>query len=539
MKRLIAIILTLCLLLSGCASDVLYGLLKSDYMQSLFPESATEPPSAFVDFVYVHPDMQQHDAVLAEAIDLAATETDVDALMDAVYAYYDEYDLVETAYSLSYIYYCQDPEVTYWDEEYTYCADVISDIEKGLEDLYCALAKSPIRDVLETDLYFGADFFDPYEDGGIWDETLLAFTDEDNRLQEEFYELSDAAADDADNDDYYELYSVPLTEILIQQVKLRKEMAAYLEYADAAQMAYEWYHYRDYSPDQVESYLEEIAETLAPLYYSVLSRYDWSASSRYCSSTQVYSYLESMVRAIGGEMEVAFDYMSENGLYDIERSNSKLEISYTTYLPSYYSPYIFICPEATARDQLTFVHEFGHFTNNYLCRPSYAGTDIAEIHSQAAEYLSVFYSDDGYKLEQDILVNCLMVYVEQSLFSLFEHRLYQLSDEQLTVENVMELFGDTCEQFGLGGIDKDLFTLVPHFYVEPMYMISYVVSNDLAFQIYQLEQETTGAGLDIYLDILYSEESYLLYFAEEYGLKSPFEAGHLDAVKATLEEALG
>lgn len=36
---------------------------------------------------------------------------------------------------------------------------------------------------------------------------------------------------------------------------------------------------------------------------------------------------------------------------------------------------------------------------------------------------------------------------------------------------------------------------VQHFFSAPYYVISYCVSNDAALQIYQLEQETPGAGL--------------------------------------------
>lgn len=539
MKRFLCLLLSLSLLLSGCSVDMLQAILRNDYFQQYLPEEPTQPVTGFDQFVYTRPDMQAHDAILEYAILLAETETDVDVLMDAVYDYYDAYDLVDTGYALSYIYYCRDPSDAYWSEEYNYCNDVISDIEAGLEDLYCALAKSPIRQELETDAYFGADFFDDYEDGGVWDEELLGYMDEEGLLEESFYALSDEAANaDISDSDYYALYTAPLVEVLIELVQLRKQMAEHLEYADVADMAYQWYHYRDYTPEEVEVYLLEIANTLAPLYMNVLYDYDWQAGSRYCSSTQAYEYVESMARAVGGDLEASFDFMSENGLYDNALSSTKVDISYATYIASYEAPYIFMNPSGTARDKLTFIHEFGHFTNSYLCNPSYAGTDVAEVHSQASEYLSLFYAEDGMDLEKEKLVDCLGVYVEQSLFSLFELRLYQLSEAELTVENVIALFAETCEDFGFYGVEDTLFTQIPHFYVEPMYMISYVVSNDVAFQVYQLEKQQAGAGLAIYQDILYSQDTYLVAFAQEYGLESPFEEGRLKGVANILESVL-
>ena len=65
-----------------------------------------------------------------------------------------------------------------------------------------------------------------------------------------------------------------------------------------------------------------------------------------------------------------------------------------------------------------------------------------------------------------------------------------------------------------------------------------MVSNDVAFQIYQMEKEAAGTGLKTYEACVKSQDSYLLWFAEEYGLESPFAPGRLEQVRATLEEGL-
>ena len=67
-------------------------------------------------------------------------------------------------------------------------------------------------------------------------------------------------------------------------------------------------------------------------------------------------------------------------------------------------------------------------------------------------------------------------------------------------------------------------------------MISYCVSNDLALQVYALEQQTQGAGLEKYTDMLYnSAGSTLLAFAEENGLESPFAEGRVAKLADFLE----
>jgi hypothetical protein len=67
-----------------------------------------------------------------------------------------------------------------------------------------------------------------------------------------------------------------------------------------------------------------------------------------------------------------------------------------------------------------------------------------------------------------------------------------------------------------------------------MYIISYVVSNDAALQLYQLELEQTGKGLACLESNLGTTQGQLLAFLEGAGLKSPFETGRLTSVKELL-----
>ena len=55
-------------------------------------------------------------------------------------------------------------------------------------------------------------------------------------------------------------------------------------------------------------------------------------------------------------------------------------------------------------------------------------------------------------------------------------------------------------------------------------MISYVVSNDAAMQIYELEKEKAGSGFKIYEKLLdRSDDETFLQMLERAGMSSPFE----------------
>ena len=216
------------------------------------------------------------------------------------------------------------------------------------------------------------------------------------------------------------------------------------------------------------------------------------------------------------------------------------DICYEIYLWSYQQPIIFIAPYRDQTDKLSFAHEFGHFANDYLCDGSYASIDVAEVHSQAFEYLSLLYANTSDALVQYKLYDSLCTYMETAAYALFEHQVYQLTDSELTVENVIALSNEIALQFGFDswGGDGNDFVTVGHFYTHPMYMISYVVSNDLAMQFYQLELEQSGQGLALYQQCLYSEDSYLIDFAQQYGLESPFAPGRVEALAETFRNGL-
>ena len=100
------------------------------------------------------------------------------------------------------------------------------------------------------------------------------------------------------------------------------------------------------------------------------------------------------------------------------------------------------------------------------------------------------------------------------------------------------LYEQIGTQFGFDswGWDSRDFVTVPHFYSYPMYVISYVVSNDVAFQVYQMEQEASGTGLETYEKMLSSAQWNIMDFAAEHDLQDPLAPARLETVRDTLSE---
>ena len=518
MKRLIALMLCAAVLLCGCAGAKnalgFSGIVKFEEME------------------YVRPDMDAvADAALA-AIEAAETARTPEQVMDAVWEYYDVYNDFQTNYDLAHIHYHADLTDFYWQTEEAFCAENYAQLDAYLEDIYGALAESPHRAELEAE-YFGAGYFDDYEGEGFYDEELMALLEQEQALIGEYYELFEQ-----EGDFFYE-NALPMAQILAELIALRQEMAAWAGYDSYPEFAWDFYYYRDYTPEQAGAYLEQIREELVPLYRELNQEDPFAAGRAWCMEEEVFDYVRSAAEAMGGVTAEAFRLLEQAELYDIRSNTKKSGMSFEVYLSKYYEPYIFLSGSLTQYDCLTFAHEFGHFATDYAAAGSTAGIDVLEIFSQGMEYLSLCYSEGGEALVELKLADCLCTYVEQAAYAAFEEKMYSLTGEELTAENLLALYEQVCTDYGFDSMADweswDLVT-VQHYYSNPMYIISYVVSNDAALQLYQLELQTPGAGRTIFENSLATEEGWFLAFLEEAGLQSPF--GRVKEVQSLLEEKL-
>ena len=528
--KLVALLLTLALTLSGCSGGGLLDMIN-DFWVSMQNGMITH----FEDMEYTRPDMDGFRKLLEDTMAEIPEAKDVDELMESVFALYEFYYEFDTSYQLANIHYCQDMTDLYWDEEYSWCMANSSEVTAGMDKLLYALADCDLREELEVEKYFGEGFFDSYEGDSLWDETFTELMNQENALVDQYYDLtakleSDTAATEMD-------YVGQIEAVFANLVKVRQDIAEYAGYESYPDFAYEFYFYRDYSAADTLAYLEQIQEELVPLYLKLDSSV-WTPYYQNCSETQTFNYVKECAQAMGGVAKNAFNLLEMAGLYDITYSEKKYPASFEVYLLSYYAPFIFVNPMGNQTDKMSFTHEFGHFCNDYAVGGSVVGIDVAEVFSQGLEYLSLSYCKDTKALTKMKMADSLCIFVEQAAYAKFELDVYML--EEVTVENVRKAFAGAMNDFGMSqwGIGSQDYIQVPHFFLSSMYVISYVVSNDVAMQIYQAELAETGAGVELWENGLYSMEAGLLAFVEETGLKNPFEEGRVTEIRKTFEEKL-
>ena len=516
--KLLALVLALTLLLSGCSR---FGL-----------------PVPFGEMKYNRPDVSALEQKLNAVTEMLPEAKSAKQIMNAFYDFYYTYLEFATSYSLAYIHYCQDLTDIYWEQEYNYCMENTSWVDAGYDQLLYDLAKSPFVEELESDNYFGAGFFDDYQGESMWDDTLIELIGQEDALLSEYYALSAEPADGSEA--YLNGTGAELARVFVELVAQRQKIARHAGYPDYPSFAYDFYHTRDYTPQQARDYTEQIREQLTPLYRQTAELEHWAVGYEECTQAEALAYVSFLARQMGGVVRQAYDTMLRFDMYDIKMSENKYDASFELYLYAYNLPFIFVNSTGTVRDKLTLTHEFGHFCRDYSSYGYALSIDVMEVFSQGMENLSLFYAPEGEKLRKLRLQDSLNVFVEQAAYASFEQQVYGLTGEGLTVESVDALYTEVMEDFGLDiwGVEGRDYVLLPHIFISPMYLISYIVSNDAALQLYQMEAEQSGAGLEAYERCLATQQEYFLAFVEENGLENPFAPGRLETIRKTFEEAL-
>ena len=531
------------------------------------PEEAELEPVAFEDMEYTRPDAAALCKALGELEKLVKDGGSFDEVGAAFEAAYSDYSLFNTMDSLSYIRHTIDLNDEYYETENNWCEEQSPLIEQALEKCYIAMGQSDLRDRLEEE-YFTEEFFDFYDENQIYsNDRVVKLMQKDNDLQAQYMALQsdqtiewngeevlyeDIIGDESLDYDsylmayqlYYNKYNPQVGEIFAEMIRTRNEIARELGYDTFADFAYSYYYDRDYTPEEAEDYLSDIAAELAPMYFYAVYG---AQSTTPCSTDEVLDLFEKTVYRFGGEFATSYEFMQAYDLMDITDSSSKMPGSYVTYLSSYQMPFLYVSPTGKLDDLLTCCHEFGHFVDGFVNCNGTSSIDCNEIFSQGLEFLSLSRAelddDEREALTISKVADSLMTFVSQAAYAEFELRAYALPDDQLNTEGLNALFLECMEEFGQSytGMEDIIapgWIDIQHFLIAPYYVISYCVSNDAALQIFQLEEEN-GTGLETYRALMStSSGNTILALLEENGMESPFEPGRVEELADFFEDYL-
>jgi len=348
-----------------------------------------------------------------------------------------------------------------------------------------------------------------------------------------------------------------LGKIYLQLVSLRKNAAqsrgcdSYMEYA------YESLYGRDYSPQEVQSFREDVKTSIVPLCTALRALSD--ADEENNSSELDYSgdaaldMIEPYIGQMSDELLEAFTYMREHALYDSEKSENKIDAGFTATLYSYGAPFTFNAPMGGLYDFTTAVHEFGHYNNAYWqsagWNDSAKSQDVLEVHSQGLELLLSHYYPEIFGKDADVVQNYLLLSLtsaicEGAYYDELQQFIYDAKN--VTLSQINEKASQLSIEYGFAEADSpmaDVYGLswvqVSHNFTSPFYYISYAVSAAGAFAFWLDAQQDYFSAVDSYLAFTALDASYGLQDSfEAVGLASPLSPGYLPELAASLRSRL-
>lgn len=506
----------------------------------------------FSDMEYIRPDLDELYSTVA-AINDALSNKDTKAVKTLVLHFKDIIDGYYSMYTIAEIRNSLDLTDEFYAAEYEWLDSNDMVLSQQANLIAEAVKESKVAKKIQRQDYW-QEFEYYYTDENEYTDEVLSLFEREAELLAQYRELLAsptisidgteydfeayiAAAEDYDSyasglAAYYDTYNVPMAKIYTSLISVRKQIAAELGYDSYKQMQFEVYG-RDYTPEDEENFIAltqkyfvplctEMSETLSEDYLYA------AADIKLC-----YECVDSMVKAIGGNIKTAFDYMKKYELFDIEPAEAKLPGAFTAFIYGYDEPFLMMNPEGCARDIFSFAHEFGHYTDYYWNDSTFESLDVAECFSVSMELIMTEYLSETLTNESSDILSEAEIYstmnncVVQASFAEFENRVYACDTEELTPERLGEIFLDvqrdfgTCTEFaeqmrGMGWID------INHFVEVPFYVLSYAVSSAVALQVYAAEAENEGAGLEIYRKMLKRDSDTIVEFVKECGLDDPF-----------------
>ena len=540
------------------------------------PEDIEREFTKFDDIVYSRPDYEKLISDIdAVAEKIKANDTSFEEQVALIEALETDYSHFLTMYSYNIIAISKNAADSAVTVEYELLASAYPDVLKAIEDMTVAAARSPHARKFEEE-YFGDGLIEEYGEGGKYTEEIVALLKNEAELETKYSSISTATVDItydgvtasfdemeqriankygegstkyisamADCEElYYEAENRLITDTFVDLLRVRRLIADEFSYESYATYAYDTI-YHDYSTEQMDKFIDDIAKYVVPVYKdlesTVFYSYFRSVNPPSLSRVKLINTLYDLYEKEDEELHKIYSYMLASGFYDIDYyDDNRSGGAFTTYLEDYSAPFIFMTRYGDVGDLTTLSHEFGHFADSYINYDSVASMDLLEVSSQALELLTLeMLSDTLTSSEYKYLLyyeiqNAFLTLIYQGFYASFEREVYQLAYDEITEENLAMTVSKVAREMGLPQYDLSV-VFIDHTLLYPFYVQSYCTSIVSSIDIYLEECDSNGAGIEIYKNLI--ERSEELTYEQNLlrvGLSSPFEKDKLKEISNEL-----
>ena len=493
-------------------------------------EALERSPLPISGLVYEAPDLETLEKALDDLhTDILVRRGGVVALLERYLEVLSLYNEADSACQLAYLMYARDVTSDQYWNEYADVEAALLKLDLRMSEVSVALFDMSDEANKQAREALGDGYVDAvYREESLNSEEVIDLLIADSDLQFTYDQLLTSftfmhngkdwtldeilSADSLSYDEYimlYERYCEALNAeagaLFIEMLGLREQIASKLGFGNYAAYRYACYD-RDYSIVEAQAFHELVKTYIVPIFIAANDRAYYEVYDLYYAQYGQQAFMDNFMGVLSGNGAAteALRFMQENELADMAVSDKKMESSFTTYVASLNTPYIFTQWEGDSRSVGTILHEFGHFMNYYFNPEtgwsSGDSLDLAEIDSQGfALLLTPYYdklygADYGTLARTDHLLDALYAIVTGSMEDEFQQRVY--ADPDMTLDQMNRLYAQLATAYGMEqvyGFSGMEWVLIPHSFQTPMYYISYAVSMVAALQLWE-EQQTSETG---------------------------------------------
>lgn len=461
---------------------------------------------------------------------------------------YEKYEAVETLYEeYSDLIYSAQGQYSIAMTLY-YCDDQNKDLEKTYKDMmeyyndlvskFYSLSQPWYDSMFREFFFYGAteeeinSFL--FDSNAYANPEYTALKDRNDAIEIEYNNISNPTGNDL----------VP--QLYAEFVENNNKMAQILGYENYLEYAYENVYDRDYTYEDVSTFVQYVKEDIAPVFNNIYGK--WNEIGGYNDndieeyySVVMYSFFENlrgntlfndyiddmnMAFTSNPDKQISFSDHLNNLMSDGNVFRGTYEGAYVTYIRGVNTPIAYF---GKGNDNSnTVAHEFGHYMNEVYNQSEYNQSfDLLETHSQGNELLYLYYlngniRDKAYELvETNQILNMLYIIMAAVQVDCFEQAIYLnsydgynsdiiMADGKITADEYDLLYSSLSVELGIKKeYRNDEYWRYGMTISSPCYYISYSVAAINALQIYaKCHTESFDSAKESYLKLFtYTDEN--------------------------------
>lgn len=480
-----------------------------------------DPDSYKLEYTLTQSDVDELYALLDEFEELAMADADIESVENVVAAVEESYNFLNAQCNIATVLHYSHTKDETLEKQYL-------DSFETVTDAYDAFMKL-CRRIYQSDCAVKEKLFEDWSDADI--ASLLAYDDEVAELQKRNAEIGVEYRTTYDDDTKIGLY--------IELIQNNNAIARIYGYDNYYAYAYAMVYDRDYAPEDVRTlrtyardYLAGMQTTLYDNFYESVEKLNMFMLYRIQDfliedyDTLNEDYVGAYIEAVPENLAAAMQTMLDRDSLFTDAKDAKVG-AFTIDLGN--RPYCFFGPGYATCN--TVLHESGHYYAALYTPMDDVPLDLAEVHSQANEWLFVhFLENEMSKAEHRTVVDSmLMESVSILLVCLmvdeFEQRVYTTDVTGFTAEDFDAVMDQVVDQYG----DFELVDMNSYWrqvvVEQPVYYISYAVSSIAAMSLFAVAQNDWDEAMAIYQSLCeeFDQDIGFLANLKAVGLHTPFD----------------